>query len=122
MRFNTAMIIAVLFAGTASAQPQLYRVVNVASDDVLNIRAEPTASSAVVGAFSPGTQRVQVLREEAGWGRVSAGESMGWVSLAYLDPMEQPGAGDWDAPGALMCGGNEPFWGVRIGEDGSASY
>ena len=122
MRLCMAMIAVFLIAAPVAAQPSLYRVVNVASDDVLNIRSQPSAGSALVGAFSPGTERVEVLAIQSGWGRVVAGEGMGWVNLAYMEPMDQPRAGDWDAPGALSCGGTEPFWGATIGADGSASF
>jgi hypothetical protein len=45
-----------MLSGTfANAQllPECYMVTDVASDDVLNIRAEPTASSEIIGELGP---------------------------------------------------------------------
>lgn len=55
--------------------PALHDVTGVAADDVLNIRSEPSASSPIIGTFSPFETDVEVvaLSPDGGWGRVNAG-------------------------------------------------
>ena len=48
-------------AGPAQAQPAVYRVVNVDSHDVLNVRRTPSPTSALVGSLPPGASRIEVL-------------------------------------------------------------
>jgi hypothetical protein len=77
-----------LFGTLASAQslPERYMVADVASDDVLNVRAEPAASSEIIGKLGPDTLNVEVLRTLDGWGYVGAGERSSWVSMRFLAP------------------------------------
>ncbi|RKQ95568.1 SH3 domain-containing protein [Maricaulis maris] len=116
-------LLAIVFAcGTAQAQPQLYRVVNVDQTDTLNVRATANPTAAIVDTLSPNASRVEVLEERHGWGRVIAGEGEGWINLAYLLRMERPAIGEFDAPGGLQCSGTEPFWGLQLHESGDATY
>lgn len=97
-------------ATTDEALPALYDVAGVAADDVLNIRAEPTASAAIIGALGPKARRIEVIQLDASghWGRVNSGEGTGWVSMAYL--ARQPGQFDSLGPAITSCFGTEPFW------------
>lgn len=87
------------------AQPALYRVVNVDSHDVLNVRQTPSPTSAIVGALPPGTRRVEVLEARHGWGRILMPGGEGWVSLAYLAEMERADIAGHTAPGGFSCAG-----------------
>lgn len=93
--------------------PAQFRVEGVAADDVLNIRAEPRASSARVGALGPFTTDVEVLALSANgrWGRIGMPEGNGWVAMRYL--ARQPLPEGQVIPRPLSCLGTEPFW--RIG-------
>ena len=105
-----------LFPTTAAAQdfPALFRVTGVASDDVLNIRAEPNARAAIIGRFAPDARGIEVigLAPNGGWGLVNAGEQTGWSSMRYLT---RERADSWrEGRQALRCFGTEPFWNMPI--------
>ena len=55
MKRLVAALVFMLSGTFANAQllPERYMVTDVASDDVLNIRAEPTASSVIIGELGP---------------------------------------------------------------------
>lgn len=129
-RLRQASILAVLLAGIfpappAKAQevlPALFDVVDVAPDDVLNVREKPDPAAPVIGAIPPDGQGIEVVRldEEGGWGRVNAGERAGWVSMRFLEG--RPEAPDRGAPPeALRCSGTEPFWAFDW-SDGAISF
>lgn len=103
------VLFAVFVAGPSFAQslPDRYSVTGVAADDVLNIRAEPTAASDKVGEFGPFNLNVEVSRAIDGWGQVPTPEGMGWVSMRFLTPNPWPAG---QAPRPLICSGTEPFW------------
>jgi len=106
-----------LAAPTAAAAqdfvPRLYDVAGVAADDVLNVRAGPSASAAIVGALAPGRERVEVigLDDTANWGRIGTGEGGGWVSMAYL---ERRYLGETGMAEGMRCLGTEPFWSLTF--------
>lgn len=111
-----ALFLALVLAPPASAKdfPALYRVTDVAADDVLNIRAEPHAGAEIVGSFAPGASGIEVvaLSESGTWGLVNTGEGSGWSSMHYLSRMDD---GNWrDGEQFLHCFGTEPFWSLRI--------
>ena len=109
-------------SGPAMAQPAVYRVVNVDSTDVLNVRRTPSPTSAIVGALPPGAGRVEVLETRHGWGRILMRGGEGWVSLAYLAEAERAMIDGHSAPGGFSCAGTEPFWGLEIGVDGTGAF
>lgn len=109
-------------AGPAQAQPAVYRVVNVDSHDVLNVRRTPSPTSALVGSLPPGASRVEVLETRHGWGRVLLRGAEGWVSLAYLAEDERPDIPGQSAPGGFACAGTEPFWGLEIDAGGQGRF
>lgn len=115
-RLSRACALWLAAAGAAPAQdlPALFRVTGVAADDVLNVRAEPTAGAEKVGALAPSAAGVEVVELGSGgrWGRVNLAEFTGWVAMRY---MAHEGGPDWhrlEAP--LSCYGTEPFWRLTI--------
>ena len=75
----------------AKAPDATYAVVNVAPDDVLNVRARPDAAAPVVGQISSYGLGVQV--RDAGenarnseWMPIRHGDLTGWVNHRYLVP------------------------------------
>lgn len=111
-----ASLALLLLAGSAAAQdlPALHDVAGVASDDVLNIRSEPSASAPIIGGLAPDAQRVEVTEVSGnGWGQVNSGEGRGWVSMRFL---KRADTAAWHEAGAtLACFGTEPFWAFDIG-------
>ncbi|MBR9841544.1 MAG: SH3 domain-containing protein [Rhodobacteraceae bacterium] len=98
----------------AADLPALFNVTDVASNDVLNIRETPSASSAIIGSFAPNMAGIEVtgLSENGKWGRVNTGERAGWVSMRF---MEAAANGHWADPNTkLSCFGTEPFWSVVL--------
>jgi len=63
-----------------------YRVVDVEYDDVLNIRAGPSAGYAIVGVIPPGGRGVRLVGHCQGWCPVSYNGAAGWVNGRYLAP------------------------------------
>ncbi len=118
------MALAMLVAPAASAQslPAAYQVTGVAPDDVLNIRAEPSASAPVLGTIGPYAITVEVLRlsDDGKWGLVPMPEGGGWVSMRYLTGM----AGQDPAliPRPFTCIGTEPFWNLALTARGAAEW
>jgi uncharacterized membrane protein len=121
-----ALLVAVLLLlpGLVSAQPfpALHDVAGVAADDVLNVRAGPTASAEIIGTLAPDAAGIEVigLSDGGNWGQVNTSETSGWVSMAYM--ARRPGQ-DWgDVPEALSCFGTEPFWSFDVASDGTAHF
>ncbi|MEM7463590.1 MAG: SH3 domain-containing protein [Pseudomonadota bacterium] len=106
----------------AAADPAYFRVTGVAASDVLNIRAEPNASSQQIGSFEPDAGPIEVLevRDVNGrdWGRVHFFESDGWVSMRYLALVDVAYVASTKLPLGLSCGGTEPFWNLVFKESG----
>ena len=122
MRLRCALILALAAAPVAAQDrvPRLYDVAGVAPDDVLNVRAGPSAAADIVATLPPGRTRVEVigLDDSAEWGRIGLPEGEGWVALAFLAPRDLGAAGM--APG-MRCIGTEPFWSLSF-EDGAATW
>jgi uncharacterized protein YraI len=113
----TAFICLAAGAGTAMAEasgPDFFRVVNVAADDMLNIRAAPDAGAEKLGAIPPGADGVRNLGCEGGlsfaewqtatpaereaaeqrrWCRVAYGGVEGWAAARFLAEGAAPQAG-----------------------------
>lgn len=98
----------------AQPLPALHDVQGVAADDVLNIRAEPSAQASIIGTLAPDAQGVEVVaRNAAGtWGQINIGEQAGWVSLRYL-ALRGVHIDHYNLPVGLRCFGTEPFWSLR---------
>jgi uncharacterized protein YraI len=61
-----------------------YRVVNVAHDDVLNIRSGPSAGYEIVGSIPPRGRGVRIIGSCRGWCPVQYNGMSGWVNAAFL--------------------------------------
>lgn len=106
------MVFMLLGATIAQAQPRLYDVHNVASNDVLNIRDLPDSSGNLVGTLAASATMVEVisLSDNAKWGLVNSNERSGWISMRYMTPS----AVAYDPPAGLTCSGTEPFWHITF--------
>ena len=118
------VLILVLLAAPALATqdgwPALHDVTGVAADDVLNVRAAPHGSAAIVGALAPDAAGVEVIRssDDHRWGLVNAGEGTGWVSLTFM--ARRPGQWFGSTPALASCFGTEPFWTLGFESEGDA--
>lgn len=94
--------------------PVLGNVVNVASDDVLNIRLDPDHQSEILGTLAFDASNIEIVGEdETGlWGLVNSFEASGWVRLSFIDVPEQPRWHEFQTP--LTCFGTEPFWDLHL--------
>ena len=101
--------------------PALYRVVDVAANDVLNIREAPDASSRIVGSLAPDRRDVEVLDTslQGNWAMIGEGEHSGWVALRFLARQDEP-IDNYGLPATLRCVGAEPFYSFRFTNDGIA--
>jgi uncharacterized protein YraI len=75
-----------LYLGTDMADAgTTYRIVNVASNDVLNIRSGPNADLAIVGTIPPDGHGVRIVGACAGqWCPIDFHGTRGWVNKQYL--------------------------------------
>ncbi|MFD1914204.1 COG3650 family protein [Halodurantibacterium flavum] len=94
--------------------PTLFDVEGVRADDVLNIRAEPSATAGIIGTLSADTRDIEVVEFDATgrWARINRDERTGWVAARYLAYQ----VGIWEdggLPPSLVCHGTEPFWALR---------
>ncbi len=101
-------------AGFAQTMPQLYDVQDVSVGDVLNIRAEPSASAELVGTLARDARNVEVVatNPEGTWGQVNTTESSGWVNLRYMAARGVQ-IDHFNLPDGLFCFGTEPFWSAQ---------
>ncbi len=111
-----------LGAGGAGAQnlPARFAVTGVATEDVLNIRAGPSASAPVLGTLPPDAAGIEVLgfSPDGAWARVPLPEGEGWAARRFL--AEEP-SDPRAIPLPLRCLGTEPFWSVTV-TDEDATY
>lgn len=118
--FAILALITLMAPGAAAQElPALYRVVDVAQDDVLNIRTGPTASAGIIDGLDPDARHVVVseLNEAGTWGRVNKYERSGWVFMRYMAREAQDPWHGLSQP--LSCGGVEPGWSLDFGRDGA---
>jgi uncharacterized membrane protein len=92
----------------AQELPAIFNVSGVAANDVLNIRAEPTASSEIVGSYAPDATGIEVVGIEGSWAIVNHADGRGYVSSSFLAHGGQANWSDLTTP--LYCSGTEPFW------------
>ena len=109
--FTTLLFMATVTGAQAQPFPQLSDVQDVAANDVLNIRAAPSASAQIIGTLAHDDQSIEVVAaNEAGdWGRVNTGEGSGWVNLRYMSA-GRVHIDNYNLPDGLFCFGTEPFW------------
>lgn len=109
-----------------------YAVTGVESNDTLNIRQKATARSAIITRLPYDAIGIRRLEGEAMisgniWWRVKWANKQGWVNQRYLMPMatQNTSTGSTTSvapkkmktPTTLHCGGNEPFWGMKISKN-----
>lgn len=122
LRFAIAVIFASFLAHTGAraqdAESGFYQVSGVATDDALNIRAEPSAGAKIVGTLAPGARPVEVLEvtveRGSAWGRVLGEDDDGWVAMRFLAPYEPEKFAGTDVPVGMQCLGTEPFWSLAL--------
>ncbi len=107
---SAAVLAATATPGWSQELPALFRVTDVAGNDVLNVRAEPDAGAELLNALAPDAVHVEVteLSADGRWGRVNMGERSGWASMRYL--AAEPGPAWHELQTPLSCYGTEPFW------------
>jgi hypothetical protein len=80
---------------------RVYKVANVRSDDVLNVRIGPSADFDIVGALPPGARGIAITSAcRSQWCPVKHRATSGWVNSAYLSP-EGP-SGETSPPDSAM--------------------
>ncbi len=82
-------VVAIAVLGPSSVQAAegtiIMRVVNVAPDDVLNIRKYPSSRSTIIGIIPPNASGIEFLGERASnWLLVEFGNTRGWVHRRYV--------------------------------------
>ena len=97
--------------------PSLYNVTGVASNDVLNVRKDPTNKANIIGELRPDATNVEIiaLSNDRKWGLVNIGDVAGWAFMRFLQPQNRP-----TSPLRLICHGNDPSWSMSI--DGNAVF
>ncbi len=123
LRHIAFVLVAFLPLGLAAQPlPALYDVQGVAADDVLNIRAEPSARAAIIGRLAPDARGIEVVAHNVAgtWGQINTGERSGWVSLRYM-ALRGVHIDHYNLPVGLRCFGTEPFWSLE-NTDGAWSY
>ncbi len=113
-----ALALGIVAAVQAQSRPTVHAVTDVESDDVLNIRSEPSARSEILGSYFPYAIAIEVLETtpDGRWGMVGLGEGNGWVSMRYLTDWPTPAD---EIPRPLRCFGTEPFWDLSMYPRGS---
>lgn len=93
-----------------------FQVIDVASNDVLNIRSEPSANSDIIGEIPFDAPLVEVngISEDGKWSRVNAIEAVGWVRNRYLAPAIVELLQGTTLPVGLICQSEEPFDSIHI--------
>ena len=114
----------VLSLGTpiwAQDLPALYSVTGVAADDVLNLRASPSASGEVIGSLAPDAKAVEVVAFDGDWAVINVDGVAGYAAGRFLAPDGGPGWSSLERP--VICSGTEPFWSLAIDPaTGSAGF
>lgn len=89
---TVALVSVIALAGVAPAQAatQFMQVVNVSSNDVLNMRAGANSNSDVIGSIPFNGQTVVATGNKQGsWVEVSWAGQSGWVNQRFLQPVQQ---------------------------------
>lgn len=109
---KSALLCLSLGLAAVPARGETVDVTGVAADDVLNLRSEPRAGAALVGALSPTASGIEALKRSGGWTYVRFGQLEGWASSRYLRPAMTVTGGP--PPFPLHCVGTEPFWSLTL--------
>lgn len=112
------------FSMVSADSVSVFSVTGVDADDYLNVRQAPDTQSPIVTLIPYDGVGIRRLdgEESVGtqtWWRIKWEGKQGWVNKRYLsspdttDAQPSSDAKD-DSKMALHCGGNEPFWGIKI--------
>lgn len=104
------LLLALALSQPLAAQelPALFNVTGVAASDVLNIRAEPSASAAIVGTIAPDALGIEVVAMKGDWALINHSQGQGYVAASFLAHDGKP---NWsELTTTLYCSGTEPFW------------
>jgi uncharacterized membrane protein len=117
------IIASILFSfwTTSALAEDTYEVAGVDTDDVLNIRKNPSASAPKVGEYRPGESGIRIYRRKGNWalaGRYDPKNPDGWVHARYLKLTVA--AARVELP--KSCAGTEPFWNIEINSEREARY
>lgn len=101
-----------------------FQVTNVEADDSLNVRDAPSVKGNVIGGLPPDSKPIEVVsyNDNKTWGRINFEGESGWVSMAYLKPVELPTLSNSNVPFPLVCAGTEPYWTFNVHAEDSATY
>ena len=88
-----------------------FKVVGVASNDVLNVRALPDSNSPILSVFQPNTPLLDVFSEseDGKWFEVNAGEGTGWIRNKFVEELKVSVFPGSSVPNQLTCFSSEPF-------------
>ena len=91
--------------------PDVFVVSGIAANDTLNVRQEPSGSSADIGDLALNELiEVIALSDDGKWGQIIWQEGNGWIAMRFLLPSPLPHLRDSEMPMRLSCAGTEPFW------------
>lgn len=114
---GTKATIASRAAELQTAAQETYRVIDVAADDVLNIRATPGSKGELVGSIPSDGHSISKIGEEGRWVQISYQGVVGWVHGRYLSAQNiQPENNITIAAAVneeLFCIGTEPHWNLK---------
>lgn len=93
-----------------------FKVVGVASNDVLNVRTLPNSRSPILSFFQPNTPLLDVfsVSEDGKWFEVNAGEGTGWIRNKFVEELEVSVFPKSNIPDQLTCFSSEPFIKVQF--------
>jgi SH3-like domain-containing protein len=110
---------------SATEGERTYRVVGVDEDDVLNIRAGPSAGYEIIGEIPPTGRGVRLTGPCRGWCPVAYRGAAGWVSARYLAiepgvaPFAQQGPDEATPVTPQRLAGLPAYWRVTgVADDG----
>ena len=99
----------------------MYSVTGVMVDDYLNVREQPNVKSQIVTRIpfdGSGIRHLDAKDNVDGqvWWHIKWEGKQGWVNKRYLlsPKPKKPLVKGSNETAALHCGGNEPFWGIKI--------
>jgi hypothetical protein len=100
---------ALVLGGERARADDTYRVVDVVSPDVLNVRAGPSTSFPVIGTLEPDSGGIHIIGDcRDRWCPVQRGSVMGWASAKFLaveDEPTQPPAAETNATRTVLPDG-----------------
>lgn len=107
------LILLMVVALPAGAQPLYVDIDGVDPGDTLNIRAKPSGQAKIVGALPHDATMIEMTPAGPnGWGRIVWKDGDGWIAARFTRPSEVELENG--IPRGLLCLGTEPFWSLRM--------